>query len=218
MNLSAATWREVSRLLDEALDLDPAARAGWLAALGQRTPSLAPTVARLLAAHAGAETDDVLQRLPALRELEPEAPRTPDTGELAPGARVGPYRLVRELGRGGMADVWLAERADGAFARDVALKLPHATGCAAISRTLLARARHPGALEHPNIARLYDAGVDDAGLPYLAMEYVDGATLDRVLRRPPARPAARAFALFTQVLDAVRYAHANLVIHRDLKP
>ena len=79
MNLSAATWREVSRLLDEALDLDPAARAGWLAALGQRTPSLAPTVARLLAAHAGAETDDVLQRLPALRELEPEAPRTPDT-------------------------------------------------------------------------------------------------------------------------------------------
>jgi serine/threonine protein kinase len=217
MNLSAATWREVSRLLDEALDLDPAARAGWLAALGQRTPSLAPTVARLLAAHAGAETDDVLQRLPALRELEPEAPRTPDTGELAPGARVGPYRLVRELGRGGMADVWLARRADGAFARDVALKLPHASRLRrdlaprfSRERDILAR------LEHPNIARLYDAGVD-GGLPYLAMEYVDGATLTEYCDARNLDLPAR-LALFTQVLDAVRYAHANLIIHRDLKP
>ncbi len=217
MNLSAATWREVSRLLDEALDLDPAARAGWLAALGQRTPSLAPTVARLLAAHAGAETDDVLQRLPALRELEPEAPRTPDTGELAPGARVGPYRLVRELGRGGMADVWLARRADGAFARDVALKLPHASR---LRRDLAARFSRErdilARLEHPNIARLYDAGVD-GGLPYLAMEYVDGATLTEYCDARNLDLPAR-LALFTQVLDAVRYAHANLVIHRDLKP
>jgi len=211
-----AAWPEISRLLDEALDLEPATRADWLAALKQRAPALAPTVARLLAAHAKSETDDVLQRLPQLASVARDHPPHPDT-ELAPGVRVGPYRLVRELGRGGMADVWLAQRADGAFARDVALKLPHASR---LRRDLAARFTRErdilARLEHPNIARLYDAGVDD-GLPYLAMEYVDGATLldDSDARRLdlPAR-----LALFAQVLDAVRYAHANLVIHRDLKP
>ena len=97
------------------------------------------------------------------------------TAVLAPGDRVGPYRLKRELGAGGMADVWLAERADGAFTRDVALKLPMVSRLRrdlaqrfARERDILAR------LEHPHIARLYDAGVTDDGLPYLAMEYVDG--------------------------------------------
>ena len=94
---------------------------------------------------------------------------------LTPGDRIGPYRLKREIGTGGMADVWLAERADGAFTREVALKLPLINRLRrdlaqrfARERDILAR------LEHPHIARLYDAGVSEDGLPYLAMEYVDG--------------------------------------------
>ena len=90
------------------------------------------------------------------------------------GRRVGAYRLIREIGRGGMGLVWLAERADGSFKRQVALKLPRLVWGAGLAERM-ARERDIGALlEHPNIARLYDAGVDSFGRPYLALEYIDG--------------------------------------------
>ena len=137
---------------------------------------------------------------------------------LNPGARVGPYQLIRLLGSGGMAEVWLARRADGAFKRDVALKLPLLTRR---RKDLAQRFVHErdilASLEHPNIARFYDAGVDADGLPYLSMEYVQGQTLmawcDTESLGIPER-----LALFLQVLDAVKYAHEKHVIHRDLKP
>ena len=137
---------------------------------------------------------------------------------LNPGARVGPYELIRLLGSGGMAEVWLARRADGAFKRDVALKLPLLTRR---RKDLAQRFAHErdilASLEHPNIARFYDAGVDADGLPYLSMEYVQGQTLmawcDTESLGIPER-----LALFSQVLDAVKYAHEKHVIHRDLKP
>jgi serine/threonine protein kinase/tetratricopeptide (TPR) repeat protein len=134
------------------------------------------------------------------------------------GARVGPYELIRLLGTGGMAEVWLARRADGAFKRNVALKLP-----------LLARRRKDleprfvherdilASLEHPNIARFYDAGVDTDGLPYLSMEYVNGQTLMRWCDTQSLGITER-LTLFLQILDAVKYAHEKSVIHRDLKP
>lgn len=134
------------------------------------------------------------------------------------GDFVGPYELIRLLGAGGMAEVWLARRADGAFKRDVALKLP-----------LLTRRRNDleqrfvherdilASLEHPNIARFYDAGVDTEGLPYLSMEYVKGQTLMGWCDTRALRVEER-LALFLQVLDAVKYAHERHVIHRDLKP
>jgi len=134
------------------------------------------------------------------------------------GAFVGPYELIRLLGAGGMAEVWLARRADGAFKRDVALKLP-----------LLTRRRNDleqrfvherdilASLEHPNIARFYDAGVDAEGLPYLSMEYVKGQTLMEWCDTQALGIEER-LALFLQVLDAVTYAHERHVIHRDLKP
>jgi serine/threonine protein kinase len=137
---------------------------------------------------------------------------------LKPGASVGPYELIRLLGAGGMAEVWLARRADGAFKRDVALKLPLLTPR---RKDLEERFEHErdilASLEHPNIARFYDAGVDAEGLPYLSMEYVQGQTLmtwcDTQSLGIPQR-----LALFLQVLEAVKYAHGKHVIHRDLKP
>lgn len=137
---------------------------------------------------------------------------------LSPGACVGPYELIRLLGAGGMAEVWLARRADGAFKRDVALKLPLLTRRRMDLERRFAHERDIlASLEHPNIARFYDAGVDIEGLPYLSMEYVQGQTLltwcDTQSLGIPAR-----LALFLQVLEAVGYAHKNHVIHRDLKP
>ena len=107
---------------------------------------------------------------------------------MKPGARVGPYELIRLLGAGGMAEVWLARRADGAFKREVALKLPMLARLQAGLEVRFARERDIlASLEHPHIARLYDAGVDPQGLPYLAMEYVQGAPLTRLVRLTPAR-------------------------------
>ncbi len=118
-----------------------------------------------------------------------------------------------------MAEVWLARRADGAFKREVALKLPMLDAHAqAVWRQRFARERDIlASLEHPHIARLYDAGVDPQGLPYLAMEYVQGEPLTDWCdaQRLGIRGALR---LFLQVLEAVQYAHENHVIHRDLKP
>jgi serine/threonine protein kinase len=217
MNVSATTWTALSKLLDEALDLQPAQRATWLAQVTRAQPEIAPALRKLLAAHASDETVDVLRKLPTLALPEMQEP-DPHTPRLAAGALVGPYRLLRALGSGGMADVWLAERADGAFTREVALKLPLLSRLRrdlaprfARERDILAR------LEHPHIARLYDAGVTADELPYLAMEYVAGQPINAYCDAQCADIAAR-LRLFLQVLDAVQYAHANLVVHRDLKP
>jgi serine/threonine protein kinase/Tfp pilus assembly protein PilF len=137
---------------------------------------------------------------------------------LETGARVGPYELIQLLGAGGMAEVWLARRADGVFKRDVALKLPLLTRVRQDLKQRFARERDILAgLEHPHIARLYDAGVDLQGLPYLSMEYVQGEQLTDWCdaQRLDIRERLR---LFLQVLEAVQYAHDRHVIHRDLKP
>ena len=207
-------WAEVRERFAEALVLEPRAREIWLEGLGTGQPALAGVVRALLVAHVRSATT---------YELAGTATRAEDAGAVAPrrlrpGDAVGPYLLQRVLGTGGMAEVWLAERADGAFTRTVALKLPRIdrpgpdlAARFARERDILAR------LEHPNIARFYDAGVDADGQPYLAMEYVDGKPItvwcDARERDVPAR-----LRLFTQVLTAVQFAHSRLVIHRDLKP
>jgi serine/threonine protein kinase len=146
-----------------------------------------------------------------------DATQSSASGQSA-GDFVGPYELVRLLGVGGMAEVWLARRADGAFKRDVALKLPLLTRQRddlaqrfAHERDILA------SLEHPNIARFYDAGVDTEGLPYLSMEYVKGQALMKWCSRKAPGVEER-LGLFLQVLDAVKYAHEKHIVHRDIKP
>src|SRR5208283_4559826 len=120
-----------------------------------------------------------IEKLAALPEIGTATEAgSPSASGLQIGARVGPYELIRPLGGGGMAEVWLARRADGAFKREVALKLPMLARPQAGLEARFARERDIlASLEHPHIARLYDAGVDPQGLPYLAMEYVQGAPL-----------------------------------------
>ena len=130
---------------------------------------------------------------------------------------VGPYQLIRQLGTGGMAEVWLAQRADGAFKRSLALELPTAMGLRPDIAKRFARERDILAgLEHPNIARYYDAGVSQERLPYLAMEYVHGEPITQWCDTHLVEVRDR-IKLFRQVLDAVQYAHARKVLHRDIK-
>src|SRR5262249_36818426 len=137
---------------------------------------------------------------------------------LEEGQRVGPYELIRELGVGGMAEVWLARRADGAYKRDVALKLPRLARLHKDLQRRFARERDIlASLEHPNIARLYDPGVSPEGLPYLAMEFVQGRPVTAWCDAQRVGLRER-LKLFLQVIDAIQFAHSVRVVHRDLKP
>jgi eukaryotic-like serine/threonine-protein kinase len=211
----AERWRDIDALLDEALELAPARRDAWLDALPAEHAPLRDTLRRLLATQAAVESANFLGSLPGIaRGSDAELA----VAGIEPGAHVGPYRLIEELGRGGMGAVWLAERADGAFTRQVALKLPLLSGLRPELAARFERERDILArLEHPNIARFYDAGVRADGLPYLAMERVQGRPIGAWCDERRLDIAAR-LRLFAQVLDAVQYAHARLVIHRDLKP
>jgi len=213
--LSAEQMARMSRLLDEALPLAPEGRQRWLDALAPEHADLAAALREaLLPSRGGAGAAGALATLPKLDAGGP----VEMVGVFRAGELVGPYQLIRPLGAGGMAEVWLAQRADGAFKREVALKLPV---LAMVRRDLAQRfARERdilAALEHPNIARLYDAGISQDGMPYLAMEYVAGQPLTDWCdgHRLGVRERLK---LFLQVLDAVQYAHARQVLHRDIKP
>ncbi|MFO0585753.1 MAG: serine/threonine-protein kinase [Anaeromyxobacter sp.] len=209
MTLNADEWPALSRLLDEALDLEPEARAAFVEALPPAQAHLREPLRMLLRAGRKVGTGFLADGLPSVSP----PPSAPGVGD-----QVGPYVLLRELGKGGMGAVWLAERADGQLARRVALKLPRWAADPAGLHRRMARERDTlAAVEHPNIARLYDAGVDEAGRPWLAMEYVDGEPLDRYAEARDLPVRAR-LGLFLQVADAVALAHARLVVHRDLKP
>ena len=215
MNPPAASPRlhRINALLEEGLALPTVDRQGWLSGLCDDDQALVPLLAGLFERSA-VETDTFLRtplRLApqdlALADLEPDRP----------GDRVGPWRLLRELGQGGMATVWQAERADGGLQRQVALKLPH-TGWALGLAQRMARERDILAtLEHPRIARLYDAGLTADGRPWLAMESVSGRPIDQHCCEH-ALTVPRRLQLFLQVTEAVTHAHARLVVHRDLKP
>jgi eukaryotic-like serine/threonine-protein kinase len=211
--MDAETWARLNRLLDEALDLPVTERSPWLDALPQDDAELRPRLARLLA-HATAD-DGFLDRLP---ELEAIAGGDEPGAHVESAGTVGPYRLLRELGEGGMGTVWLAERTDGLIKRPVALKLPRDLSARGRIAERLARERDIlASLNHPHIARLYDAGQTPSGQPYLAMEYVEGQRLDEHAASSRLDLRAR-LHLFLQIARAVAHAHANLVIHRDLKP
>ncbi len=218
-------WRRVENWLDELLDCpDDATREARLAALSAEDATLGEEVRRLLAA-AQAGGGDLFDRplavsLPALvdgLELAHADPEAAPTGAERP-REIDRYRLLEVLGRGGMGVVYLAERADRQFEKQVALKLiprgletPEKERRFRLERQILAR------LEHPGIARLLDGGVTDEGYPYLVMERIEGEPIDRYCadRQLPVR---QRIELFLEVCDAVQFAHGNLIVHRDLKP
>ena len=211
-----ADWQQLSALYEAADALDPVALAAWLAQLRAQPHPLLNQLEQMLAARSQVQHNGFLGTLPRM-PLPPE----PEAVVWAEGSRVGPYRLVRHLGEGGMAEVWMAQRDDGAFQRTVAIKLlfRHAGSSQRDSfAQRFARERDIlASLNHPNIAGLHDAGVTPSGQPWLALEYVQGETLTRWCDTQRLDIAARV-RLFRQVLLAVQHAHANLVIHRDLKP
>ena len=206
--MTPADLSRLSTLLDQALDLPVPDREDWLARLEGEAAAWAPKLRDLLARHALKETADLLERGPGFA--------LPAVGP-APGDAVGPYRLLSELGSGGMGSVWLAERADGSLKRKVALKLPHISWAPGLAERFAREREILAGLEHPHIARLYDAGVDAQGRPFMAMEYVEGQPLD-VYCRERALPIPDRLRLLLQVAEAVAYAHGRLVLHRDLKP
>ena len=217
MGLSIPQMALMNRLLDEALPLETAGRRAWLERLSPEYQDLAEVLREaLLHESAASEGAQQLSGLPRIGlAAEPSALAAV---ELQAGVRVGPYELIHPLGAGGMAQVWLARRADGAFTREVALKLPTLTHLRADLEQRFARERDIlASLEHPHIARFYDAGLDPKGLPYFALEYVHGEALTAFCDAHRLGIAAR-LKLLLQVLDAVQYAHARHVIHRDLKP
>jgi len=203
--MDADRWQRLSPLLDAMFELDAETRARSLALLREEDPQLAEDLAALIALEA--ERDDFLSQplvapLPGMRS----------------GVLVGPYRLDRMLGEGGMGQVWLATRADGLYERRVALKLLRAGLADPKLRVRFTRERQILArLEHPHIARLLDAGISEDSQPYLALEYVDGEPITDWCRSHALSLDAR-LRLFLQTCEAVSHAHANLIVHRDLKP
>jgi len=205
--MDSRRWLRASGHLDRVLDLPPWAREQTLAALREQDPESADDVAALLDEH---------RRLTAEGFLD-AAPATPRESPLA-GVTIGAYTLVSRIGHGGMGTVWLASRSDGRFEGRAALKLLNAAfvgrgGEERFKRegTILAR------LTHPHIARLIDAGVSNAGQPYLVLEHIDGRHIDRFCDEERLSVDAR-IRLFVDVQAAVAHAHANLIVHRDLKP
>ena len=214
MKHDADDLRLLSDLLDQCAELSAPEREAWLAGLTGDAARLRPSLRKMLASEAAGDLDGFLESPPAFAAPAADAP----SSDFKADDRVGPYRLLRPIGRGGMGEVWLATRSDGQLKRSVALKLP----ILSVRRSVLAQRFERerdilGALIHPHIARLYDAGVAEDGQPYMALEYVEGTPITQAAdeRALDARGRVR---LLRQVMDAVQYAHAKLVIHRDLKP
>lgn len=211
--MDADRWQQIQDIYLDAADLPPGEREAFLTDACRGDADLRTEVESLLAAE---ETGDPLleSSLDDLVLLMEEPAGSPQSDP----QRAGPYRILEEIGRGGMGTVYRAERADDQYTREVALKLVRLD----VSHTDAAlRFRQErqilAGLEHANIARLYDAGVTEAGQPYLAMELVRGQSIHTYCdSRSLAIPAR--LALFEQVCRAVEFAHRNLVIHRDLKP
>jgi tRNA A-37 threonylcarbamoyl transferase component Bud32 len=206
--MTADRWTQIESLFEAALDQASEDRDAWLDAACP-DPDLRREVADLLAA--SEKAGQFLERPAELFAGDLMA-------EANTGCLVGPYRLLREIGRGGMGVVYLAERADGQYQQRVAVKLlGHSLDADERHRRFLAERQILASLEHPSIARLLDGGVTENGQPYLVMAYVPGRPITDYCREHGLGLRER-LRLFATVCDAVQYAHRKLVVHRDLKP
>ena len=196
-------WLVLAPLVDRALELTGDARVTWLAELRMRSPALAAELTAFLS------REDVADRRGFLSE--------PLDVKLE-GLTLGAYTIERPLGEGGMGTVWLARRTDGQGDERAAVKFLNLALASAAGKE---RFRREGAmltrLDHPAIARLFDAGLTQTGQPFLVLEYVDGVRIDAYVETQQLSLDER-IRLVLQVLAAVGHAHANRIVHRDLKP
>ncbi|MEP6731102.1 MAG: serine/threonine-protein kinase [bacterium] len=215
--ISANDWRRIEHVLDAALMLPAGERATYVINACAGDDALIAQVEALIALTDKPSLFDSCAAVYAAPVLEVATPSSEATLEFVHGD-VGRYRVVRELGRGGMGTVYLAERVDAPHEQRVALKLVGSGRKShELHRRFLVERQILARLSHPHIARLLDGGVTDDGQPWFAMEYIDGAPITEHCdaRRLTVNDRLR---LFRNVCDAVHCAHANLVVHRDLKP
>ncbi|MBC8028252.1 MAG: serine/threonine protein kinase [Steroidobacteraceae bacterium] len=212
--ISAQEWRELFAWLDTGLELPEDSRAQWLETLSLPASQI-DALRDLMARARDGNLPDQMPRF-TVNPDDPDHPLALDVA--APGGTVGAYRLLARLGRGGMSSVWIAERVDGLLKRRVAIKLPHLAASMPELAERMARERDIlASLEHPGIARLYDAGIAADGRPFLALELVDGVAVDDYCRLHESG-AESCVGLVLQTARAVEYAHSRNVLHRDIKP
>lgn len=214
--MTSELWERVKQVTAAALELPADRRQEYVAMASAGDSALEQEVVSLLTATTRASA---LWETPAIGNAGAawSMPRAVRPASAQAGARIGPYRLVREIGHGGMGTVFLAERADDAYRQSVAVKVAHD----ARSTLALERFRDErqilATLNHPNIARLMDGGTTEDGVPYLVMEFVEGVPIDEYCSARGLSITER-LDLFGRVCAAVDFAHRNLVVHRDLKP
>jgi serine/threonine protein kinase len=207
-------WSQVEHLFDAVADLAPSERAAFLEKTCGTDTELRSYIESL--ARADIAKDTVIEE--SIRSvLNLAAPESPSVTDVV-GERIGPYRIVRVIGTGGMGVVYLADRADEQFRQRVAIKvvrqrLIHPE----IGERLISERQILASLDHPNIARLFDGGTMADGTPYLVMEYIEGVPIDDYCDGCRLDINER-LALFRTICSAVHYAHQNLVVHRDIKP
>ncbi len=207
-------WIKVEELLNAALELEPTERRKFLDDLGAESPALRREVESLLVCE---EKVGGFLTTPALAFSADFF-----DGDNAPDARlgqtIGQYRILREIGRGGMGAVFLAERSDGEFQQQVALKIMgRGFANAELTRRFRQERQILASLNHPNIARLFDGGMSEDGEPFLVMEFIEGVRIDDYCNERNLSTDGR-LRLFLDVCQGVSYAHQNLIVHRDIKP
>ena len=202
------TWDQVKEILALALEQSPEERTDFIRKACGDDAAIRAEVESLILHHAHA--DSLLENSPVADALS--------YSPVMVGRRIGAYRIVREIGRGGMAVVYLGERDDQNYRKRVAIKMvTPGTGTEQILQRFRNERQTLAALDHPNIVKLLDGGSSEDGSPYLVMEYVEGLPIDQYCDRNQLSIDDR-LRLFRDVCSAVQYAHQNLVIHRDLKP
>ncbi len=208
MRINAERWQKVRNVLDPALEMEPSERQAFIEKACEGDPELRKDVHSYAAAF---ENADVFPEPPDIPEDDPEIV------DLC-GIRLGAYRLMRIIGRGGMGDVYWGERVDGRFNKRVAVKvLRQGASSTLFGHKFEAERRILARLDHPNIVRLIDGGKTKDGSPYLVMDYIEGLFIDQYCNRQELGVRER-LALFCKVCEAVDYAHHFLVVHRDIKP
>lgn len=202
--MNPKTWKEVEGLFHQVCEMSPIQQQEFLDDLKKKKPAVAKEVKSMLESHlsAGSFLEESIL----------------DENFISKGERIGPWKILDEIGKGGMSTVYLAQRDDGTFDRKVAVKFLHGMMPGTeMYRRMLAEQKILARLQHKNIAQLYDAGITGNGRPYFILEFIDGISLVEWCNTRELDFEER-LRIFEQVCEAVQFAHQRLIVHRDLKP